>query len=176
MSPPYSGPVMTFRDVVLGGWISYVTSLCQSSNFEKADGSGRRAASLYTTMEGVSAGLHQHRCSRLTVNFLESGFLGDWGCRMFVGRTKMPRNVKLFVDVQFLVSEDCRKVSAAEISMSALRTHDSSLSSQESSIETPSVRYLVKIAGRTDSSSFWAGVSCLRSTPVISVPIAGVRC
>lgn len=49
---------MTFRDVVLGGWISYVTSLCQSSNFEKADESGRRAASLYTTVSGVSAGLH----------------------------------------------------------------------------------------------------------------------
>lgn len=61
VSPPYSGPVMTFRDVVLGGWISYVTSLCQSSNFEKAVESGRRAASLYTTTVGVSAGVcHTH--------------------------------------------------------------------------------------------------------------------
>lgn len=43
---------MTLRDVVLGGWISYVTSLCQSSDFEKAVESGRRAASLYTTIVG----------------------------------------------------------------------------------------------------------------------------
>jgi len=48
------------------------------------------------------------------VDFLESGFLGDWGCRVFVERTKVPRNVKLFLNVQFLVSEDCRKVSTAE--------------------------------------------------------------
>ena len=51
--------------------------------------------------------------SRLTVNILESGFFWDWGCRMFVERTKIPRNVKLFANVQFLVSEDCREVSAA---------------------------------------------------------------
>lgn len=48
---------MTLRDVVLGGWISYVTSLCQSSSFEKAVLSGRRAASLYTTIIGLSADL-----------------------------------------------------------------------------------------------------------------------
>jgi len=27
VSPPVSGPVSTFKDVVLGGWISYVTFL-----------------------------------------------------------------------------------------------------------------------------------------------------
>ena len=43
---------------MLGGWISYVTSLCQSSDFEKAVESGRRAASLYTTVVlGLSADL-----------------------------------------------------------------------------------------------------------------------
>lgn len=107
VSPPYSGPVMTLRDVVLGGWISYVTSLCQSSNFENAVESGRRAASLYTTVVGVSStDLHPLIGPQLTVNFLESGFLGDRGCRVFVKRTEVPGEGKLFVNVQILVSED----------------------------------------------------------------------
>jgi hypothetical protein len=54
VSPPCVGAVTTFNDVVLGGWISYVTSLCQRSSLEKADESGRRAASLYTTVKVVS--------------------------------------------------------------------------------------------------------------------------
>ena len=57
VSPPHSGAVMILRDVVLGGWISYVTSLCQSSTFEKAVESGRRAASLYMTELGLRADL-----------------------------------------------------------------------------------------------------------------------
>lgn len=49
VSPPYSGPVITLSDVVLGGCNSYETSVCHSSSLEKDAGSGRRDLSLYTT-------------------------------------------------------------------------------------------------------------------------------
>ena len=47
------------------------------------------------------------------MNFFETGLLGDGGCCMFVERAKVSRNVKLFVNAQLLISEDCRQVSAS---------------------------------------------------------------
>ena len=50
MSPPASGPVSIFSEVVLGGWSSYETSECQRSMLGK--GSERGEEVLYTTVWG----------------------------------------------------------------------------------------------------------------------------
>jgi len=48
VSPPASGPVISFSEVVHGGWISYETSECQRSMLGK--GSERGEEVLYTTV------------------------------------------------------------------------------------------------------------------------------
>jgi hypothetical protein len=50
VSPPVSGPVSSFSEVVLGGWSSYETSECQRSTL--GNGSVRGEEVLYTTIWG----------------------------------------------------------------------------------------------------------------------------
>lgn len=51
----------------------------------------------------------------LTMNFFEARFTWDGGSRMFMKRSEMTSQFKLFMNADFLITEDCYKLSAISV-------------------------------------------------------------
>lgn len=111
------------------------------------------------------------------MDFFEARFTRNGSSRMFMQRAKIPRQFQLFVDIDILVSENCRN-NLMPIKQDKAITYKRHRVPQQATRCTR--RLLSKFRNRakesTNSSSFWVLDNCLKSTPEISQPMAGVSC
>jgi hypothetical protein len=95
--------------VILGGWISYVTSLGQSSIFENTLASGRLTArSVIVNNRRITFTITEFLNNLTHVNILKSWFSGDEGRWVLMKESKLSNNVILLVDAELLVSDNCK--------------------------------------------------------------------
>lgn len=107
MSPPTSGPVSSFSEVVLGGWSSYETSECQISRLGK--GSVRGEEVLYTTyLGGKKRNLFKGSVGKRkrTVNVFQAWLFWDRRGCMFMERTPVSGELELLANIDVLISDD----------------------------------------------------------------------
>lgn len=119
------------------------------------------------------------------MDFLKAGLPWNRRSSVLVERSEVASKLELFMDAQFLVTEDCTKYicqfSAApnrDITDDLQTTPRSATSNALKTIHPTCVSSAdpSQSRGGTHSSSFWVFDSCRRSMPSSSVPMTGVMC